>query len=50
MGCIGDWEHPYITYDPALEARQLGVFWDMYKKGYMYKDKVLRHAMVIVNE
>ena len=37
LGCIGDWEHPYITYDPALESRQLGVFWDMYKKGYMYK-------------
>ena len=37
LGCIGDWDHPYITYDPALESRQLGVFWDMYKKGYMYK-------------
>ena len=37
LGCIGDWENPYITYDPALESRQLGVFWDMYKKGYMYK-------------
>ena len=37
LGCIGDWENPYITYDPALEARQLGVFWDMYNKGYMYK-------------
>ena len=37
LGCIGDWEHPYITYDPALESRQLGVFWNMYKKGYMYK-------------
>lgn len=37
LGCIGDWEHPYITYNPECEARQLGVFWDMYKKGYMYK-------------
>ena len=37
LGCIGDWENPYITYDPALESRQLGVFWDMYNKGYMYK-------------
>mgnify|MGYP004530937845 FL=1 len=37
LGVIGDWEHPYITYNPESEARQLGVFWDMYKKGYMYK-------------
>ena len=37
LGAIGDWEHPYITYNPESEARQLGVFWDMYKNGYMYK-------------
>ena len=37
LGAIGDWDHPYITYNPESEARQLGVFWDMYKNGYMYK-------------
>ena len=37
LGVLGDWEHPYITYDPKMEARQIGVFGDMYKKGYIYK-------------
>ena len=34
---FGDWKDPYITYQPNMEARQLGVFYDMYKKGYLYK-------------
>lgn len=37
LGVIGDWKDPYITYEPRLEAEQIGVFFDMYKKGYMYK-------------
>lgn len=37
LGVLGDWEHPYITYDPKMEARQIGVFGDMYKKGYIYR-------------
>ena len=37
LGAIGDWKDPYITYQPNMEARQLGVFYDMYKKGYLYK-------------
>ena len=37
LGVLGDWEHPYVTYDPNMEARQIGVFGDMYKKGYIYK-------------
>ena len=37
LGVLGDWKNPYITFDPKLEARQLGVFGDMYKKGYIYK-------------
>ena len=37
LGVLGDWTHPYITYDHATEARQIGVFGDMYKKGYIYK-------------
>lgn len=37
LGVLGDWAHPYITYDHATEARQIGVFGDMYKKGYIYK-------------
>ena len=37
VGVLGDWKDPYITYEPRSEARQLGVFYDMYKKGYLYK-------------
>ena len=37
LGAIGDWKNPYITYQPNMEARQIGVFYDMYKKGYLYK-------------
>ena len=37
LGVLGDWENPYITYQPQMEAKQLGVFATMYKKGYIYK-------------
>ena len=37
LGVLGDWDNPYVTYDPKMEARQIGVFGDMYKKGYIYK-------------
>ena len=37
LGVLGEWENPYITYDPKMEARQLGVFGEMYKRGYIYK-------------
>ena len=37
LGVLGDWAHHYINYDHATEARQIGVFGDMYKKGYIYK-------------
>ena len=37
LGVLGDWENPYITFQPEMEARQIGVFGDMYKKGYIYK-------------
>lgn len=37
LGVLGDWNNPYITYDPKMEARQLGVFGKMYKRGYIYK-------------
>lgn len=37
LGVLGEWDNPYITLDPKLEARQIGVFGDMYKKGYIYK-------------
>jgi len=37
IGALGDWKDPYITYEPRSEVRQLGVFYDMYKQGYLYK-------------
>ena len=37
LGVLGDWENPYITYQPQMEAKQVGVFAGMYKKGYIYK-------------
>ena len=37
LGILGDWDDPYITFDPKVEARQIGVFGDMYKKGYIYQ-------------
>ena len=37
LGVLGDWKNPYITYDPKIESAQIGVFGDMYKRGFIYK-------------
>jgi len=37
LGVRGDWDNPYLTLMPHYEARQIGVFGDMAKKGYIYK-------------
>ena len=37
LGVLGDWEHPYITLQPEMEARQIGIFAKMYQNGYIYK-------------
>lgn len=37
LGVRGDWENPYITLDPEFEAREIGVFGEMAKKGYIYR-------------
>ncbi|KXH79914.1 isoleucine--tRNA ligase [Sporosarcina sp. HYO08] len=37
IGVRGDWENPYITLKPGFEARQIEVFGEMAKKGYIYK-------------
>ncbi len=39
LGVLGDWEHPYLTMDPAFEGEEVKVFGEMYKKGYIYKGK-----------
>ncbi len=37
LGVIGDFDHPYLTLKPEFEARQVEVFGEMAKKGYIYK-------------
>ncbi len=37
-GIWGDWDNPYLTLKPAYEAAQIGVFGQMFLKGYIYRD------------
>ncbi len=37
LGSIGDYDDPYLTLKYDYEARQVEVFGEMAKKGYMYK-------------
>ena len=37
LGITADWEHPYATMAPAFEAREVKVFGEMYRRGYIYK-------------
>ncbi|MBR5031193.1 MAG: class I tRNA ligase family protein, partial [Clostridia bacterium] len=37
LGVLGDWDHPYLTMDPAFEAAEMKVFGEMFRKGYIYK-------------
>lgn len=38
-GVWGDWDHPYLTLNPAYEAAQIGVFGQMVTKGYIYRGR-----------
>ena len=53
IDCLGQEFDP--TYEQAIttvkrEDKKTGIVTEVYQKGYMYKDKVLRTAMVIVSE
>ena len=37
LGVQGDFENPYLTLHPEFEARQVEIFGEMAKKGYIYK-------------
>lgn len=37
LGVLGDFENPYLTLKPEFEAKQVQVFGEMAKKGYIYK-------------
>jgi isoleucyl-tRNA synthetase len=39
LGVFGDWEHPYLTMDPAYEAEILRVFAVFVEKGLVYQSK-----------
>ena len=36
-GCLADWDNPYLTMNPEYEAKQIGVFHQMYKRGCIYR-------------
>ena len=37
LGCIGEWDNPYITLKHEFEAEQIKVFAEMADKGYIYR-------------
>lgn len=37
LGVLGDWDDPYLTMKPEFEAREVKVFGEMFKRGYIYK-------------
>ena len=37
LGVRGDWDNPYLTLVPEYEAKQIEVFGEMVKRGYIYK-------------
>ena len=37
LGVQGDFENPYLTLRPEFESRQVEIFGEMAKKGYIYK-------------
>ncbi len=37
LGVLGDWDDIYVTLDPEFEAKQIEIFGEMAKKGYIYK-------------
>ncbi|MBR6045215.1 MAG: isoleucine--tRNA ligase [Ruminococcus sp.] len=37
LGVLGDFDDPYLTLKPEFEARQVKVFGEMAKRGYIYK-------------
>lgn len=37
LGCIGEWENPYITLQPKFEEKQIEIFAEMACNGQIYK-------------
>jgi isoleucyl-tRNA synthetase len=39
LGVFGDWNHPYLTFDPSYEATILRVFADLVEQDLVYQSK-----------
>ncbi|HEV2392853.1 MAG TPA: isoleucine--tRNA ligase [Verrucomicrobiae bacterium] len=39
LGILGDWEHPYLTFDKEYEAEELRLFADIVEQGFVYRGK-----------
>lgn len=39
FGVWGDWDKPYLTLNPEFEAAQIGIFGEMFLKGYIYRGR-----------
>ncbi len=37
LGLTADWDRPYLTMNKEFEGREIKVFGEMYKRGYIYK-------------
>lgn len=37
LGILADWEHPYVTLDPAFEAEEIAAFGRMASRGLVYR-------------
>lgn len=37
FGVAGDWDNPYLTFNPEFEVKQIGVFGTMAERGHIYK-------------
>ena len=38
-GILGDFDNPYLTLQPSFEAEQIGVFGEMFKRGYIFRGR-----------
>ncbi|MGH8104279.1 MAG: isoleucine--tRNA ligase [bacterium] len=43
LGCIGDWDNPYVTYHPAYEAKEIEVLGELGEKGLLFRRKKSIH-------
>ena len=37
LGCIGDWDNPYLTLSPSYQARQIEAFGKIAERGLLYR-------------